>query len=61
MFIKNLEYLKYQHNLNTFKAVYNIGIDIEDDLLKDNSTRGKKSDHPSSSSSEVHATNTSKP
>ena len=67
MFIKNLQgkylkHLKYQHNLNTFKAVYIIGIDIEDDLLKDNSARGKKNDHPSSSSpiNEVHATNTSK-
>ena len=38
-FIKNLQekyskHLKYQNNLNTFKAVYDIGINIEDDLAK---------------------------
>src|SRR6185312_15567640 len=43
MFIKNLQekyakHLKYQHNLNNFKAVYDIGIDIEDDFAKQKAT-----------------------
>src|SRR6185437_13316729 len=62
LFIKNLQekyskHLRYQHNLNTFKAVYDIGIEIEDDLAKQKATnnnnhsgwKGKKNDSPSSS------------
>src|SRR6185437_8647329 len=69
MFIKNLQeeyskHLKYQHNLNTFKAVYDIGIEIEDDLAKKKSTnnsnhsgwKGKKNDNPSSSEN-THSSN----
>ena len=69
MFIKNLQekyskHLKYQHNLNTFKAVYDIGIEIEDDLAKQKATnnsnhsgwKGKKNDNPSSSES-AHSSN----
>ena len=69
MFIKNLQekyskHLKYQHNLNTFKAVYDIGIEIEDDLAKQKATnnsnhggwKGKKNDNPSSSEN-AHSSN----
>ncbi|XP_021756635.1 uncharacterized protein LOC110721753 [Chenopodium quinoa] len=71
MFVRNFqekyqEYLKYQL-LNTFKAVYNIGIEIEDDLMKlaaanNNNAKGKRNDHPSSSSpiNEVHSIDTPK-
>ena len=39
LFIKNLQekyskHIKYQNNLRTFKAVYDIGINIEDGLAK---------------------------
>ena len=69
MFIKNLQekyskHLKYQHNLNTFKAVYDIGMEIEDDLAKQKATnnsnhggwKGKKSDNPPSSKN-AHSSN----
>ncbi|XP_021747759.1 uncharacterized protein LOC110713612 [Chenopodium quinoa] len=71
IFIRNLQdkyqkHLKYQL-LNTFKAVYNIGIKIEDDLMKSaaansNNAKGNKNDHPSSFSpiNEVLAKDTSK-
>src|SRR6187397_1640876 len=69
MFIKNLQekyskHLKYQHNLNTFKAVYDIGIEIEDDLAKQKAAnnsnhsgwKGKKNDNLSSSEN-AHSSN----
>src|SRR6185503_5274965 len=48
MFIKNLQdkyqkHLKYQSNLNTFKAVYDVGINIEDDLAKQKAANNSNS------------------
>src|SRR6187397_1198571 len=70
-FIKNHQekyskHLKYQNNLHTFKVVYDIGINIEDDLAKlktanNNSNsgwKGKKNDNPSSSKT-THSYNAS--
>src|SRR6187397_1179901 len=70
-FIKNHQekyskHLKYQNNLHIFKAIYDIGINIEDDLAKlkaanNNSNsgwKGKKNDNPSSSKT-AHSNNVS--
>src|SRR6185503_781061 len=48
LFIKNLQekyskHLKYQSNLNTFKSVYDIGINIEDDLAKQKAANNSNS------------------
>ena len=64
MFIRNLLPKYNQHlrflGLSSFNAVYNIGIDIEDELIRNkastsnngnNNWKGKKNDTPSSSSS----------
>src|SRR6185312_8335289 len=72
LFIKNLQekyskHLKYQNNLHTFKAVYDIGINIEDDLAKQKAAnnnnsnsgwKGKKNDNPFSSKT-THSNNVS--
>ena len=61
LFIQNLTHKYREHlkflPLNTFEAVYDIGINIEDELIKtagsnnNNTWKNKKNDHPSSSSS----------